>query len=89
MAGPENRSKNGPPGSAWVQGSNNGFPSNTGKYDVSFALNGDAMSSTEDSGLYSMSASTQQSEQGSIVAFGQTHLRNNSDVREYGSWATV
>ena len=89
VAGPESRSKNGPPGCAWVQGSI-GFLCNTGKADISFALDGDEMTSTEDkSGLYSMSASKQQSEQGSIVALGQAHLPNNDGVREYGSWTTV
>ena len=90
VGGPVSRSKNGPPGSAWVQRSNNGFLCNTGKHDVNLAFNGDAMSSTDDkSGLYSMSASTQKSEQGSIVALGQAHLRSDSNVRGYGSWATV
>ena len=90
VAGPEIHSKKWPAGSAWVQGSKNGFLCTTDKDDGIFAFNGYSVSNTEDkSGLSSVSASTHHSKEGSVVALGQVHMRNNSDVRDYGSWAMV
>lgn len=90
VAGPEIRSKKGPAGSAWVQGSNDNFLRTIGKDDSIAAFNGDPMSNTEDkSGLSSVSASTHQSEERSVVALDQVHLPPDSEVRKYGSWAMV
>ena len=55
-------------------------------------FNDDPLSKTEDqSGLYSVSAPAQQSEEGNIVALGQVHLRKDTDVTEYSyeRWTTV
>lgn len=90
MAGPEIRFKKGPAGSAWVQGSKDDILRTTGKDDGIAGFNDDPMSNTEDkSGLSSVSAPEHQSDEASVVALGQIHLRNDSAVREYGSWEMV
>ena len=89
-AGPESRSKKGVAGSALVQGGNGKFRGIIAKDDTTFVFKDDPLIQMEDqSGLYSVSAFAQQSEEGNIVALGQVHLRKDTDVTEYKRWATV
>ena len=90
-AGPESRSKKGVAGSALVvQGGNGKFRGIIAEKDTTFVFKDDPLTQVEDqSGLYSVSASAQQSEEGNIVALGQVHLRKDTDMTEYERWATV
>ena len=87
---PESRPKMRLGGSALVNRSIDGFLRTTSRDDVFLEFNGVVLISMEDqSDLYSVSISVQQSEEGSSVALGQVHLRNDSDVTEYERLATV
>ena len=90
VTGPENISKKRPVSSALVHGGNGGFQGIISIDDTTFAFNDDPLSKLEDqSGLYSVGASAQQSEVGDVVAIGQVHLRKDIDGREYERWPPV